>query len=235
MDLGFPSASQSFDNPPALGAFLGSARASAPPPPRDAKLPDVELACALIAGEPTAARIAIERFSPMVRGILRRGLGPDADVDDAFQEVFFCVFRRIPTLRDPLSLRAFVLAITFNTLLHERRRRQKRARFTCDDELIAASLVSAPDEAAASYALLRLGKLLSRLGERERRAFVLRFLEGHTALESAKLLGVSEPTARRALVYAWSRIRTWAARDPFLLDYIAQGVTEEDEPVEQHI
>jgi RNA polymerase sigma-70 factor, ECF subfamily len=233
VELGFPFASQSFDASPASGAFLRSARASTPPPP-DGRLTDFELAGALIAGEPAAARVAIERFSPMVRGILRRGLGPDADVEDAFQEAFFCVFRQIPRLRDPLSLRAFILGITLNTLLHERRRRQKRSRITCDDELVASSLVSGPDEAAASYALLRLAKLLGRLGERERRAFVLRFLEGHTALESAKLLGVSEPTARRALGYASSRIRKWAARDPFLLDYIAPGATDPGEPVEEH-
>lgn len=223
MDLGIPSAGRSFDAPTAPGAFLGSAPATSTAV-RDARLGDAELACALIAGEPTAARIALERFSPMVRGILRRGLGADADVEDAFQEVFFCVFRRIPALRDPLSLRAFVLGIAFNTLYHERRRRQKRARVTCDDELVAASLVSGPDDAAANYALLRLGKLLGRLGERERQTFVLRFCEGRTALEAAKLLGVSEPTVRRALAYAWSRIRTWAARDPFLLDYIAEDM-----------
>lgn len=200
---------------------------SAPPSsaaPRDPRLSDAELALALIAGEPTAARVALERFAPMVRGILRRGLGTDADVEDAFQEVFLCVFRRVSALRDPLSLRAFVLGIAFNTLYHERRRRQKRSRVTFDDDLVAESLVSGPNEAAASYALVRLARLLARLDERERRSFVLRVFEGRTALESAKVLGVSEPTVRRAFAYAWSRIRTWAARDPFLLDYMAEAV-----------
>lgn len=224
VDVGF-SSGQTFDVAPAPGAFLGSARATSTARPH-AKLTDAELACALIAGERAAAPIAIERFSPMVRGILRRGLGGDAEAEDAFQEVFMCVFHRVSTLRDPLSLRAFVLGIAFNVLFHERRRRQKRARVTCDDELVAASLVSSPDEAAASYAVLRLSQLLGRLGERERRTFVLRFFEGRTALEAAKVLGVSEPTARRALAYAWSRIRKWAARDPFLLDFVGDGVPQ---------
>jgi RNA polymerase sigma-70 factor, ECF subfamily len=230
VDVGFPSPGESFDATSAPGVFLGSVPApAAPTAVPDARLSDAELAHALIAGEPTAARVVMERFSPMVRGILRRGLGADADVD-AFQEVFLCVFRRIPAIRDPLSLRAFVLGIAFNTLYHERRRRQKRARVTCDDELVAASLVSGPDEAAANYALLRLGKLLNRLGERERQTFVLRFCEGRTALEAAKVLGVSEPTVRRALAYAWSRIRTWAARDPFLLDYIDESMVPKTPP-----
>ncbi len=220
MDLGFASGAYTFDAP--ASAALEAAR-PAPTPPRDHRLTDAELASALIAGDRAAARIAIERFAPMVRGILRRGLGTDADVEDAFQEVFLCVFHRVTALRDPSSLRAFVLGITFNMLYHERRRRQKRARITSDDELVASSLVSSPDEAAANYALLRLGKLLARLDERERRSFVLRHVEGRTALESAKVLGVSEPTVRRAFAYAWSRIRIWAARDPFLLDYIAEA------------
>lgn len=169
----------------------------------------------------------------MVQGILRRGLGTDGDAEDAFQEVFLCLFRRVPTLRDPVSLRAFVLSIATNTLMHERRRRQKRSLFTSND--LAAAAAPSPDEPSASYALARLGKLLARLGERERRTFVLSVCEGCTALEAAAALGVSEPTARRALSYARSRIRTWAARDPFLLDYFGNGVPPENEPAEAHI
>ena len=187
-------------------------------------LTDAQLGHVLIIGEPTAARIAMERYGPMVRRVLQRGLGPGADIEDAFQDVFLCMFRRVPTLRAPRSLRAFVLAIAYNTILYERRRRRKRARVTCDDELLAASLACAPDDVATSYAFRRLSQLLSRLSDREQRTFVLRVFEGRTALESPEVLGVSQPTARRALACAKSRIRKWAARDPFLLDYFVDAV-----------
>jgi RNA polymerase sigma-70 factor, ECF subfamily len=239
VDLGLPSSGESYDATFPGGTGLSTGPATRSAQAADAKLSsekatDTELAVALIAGDAAAARLALERFTPMVRGILRRGLGTDVDVEDAFQDVFFCVFRRVATLRDPASFRAFVLAITFNTLLHERRRRQKRARFTCDDELVAATLASSRDEPAASYAVIRLKRLLSRLGERERRTFLLRFCDGCTALESAETLGVSEPTVRRALAHARSRIRTWAARDPFLLDYFADGIPRESAVNQDH-
>lgn len=171
----------------------------------------------------------------MVRRILQRGLGPGADVEDAFQDVFLCVFRRVSTLRDPRSLRAFVLAITYNTILYERRRRRKRARVTCSDELLTASLACAPDDAATTYAFRRLSQLLTRLSDREQRTFVLRVFEGRTALESAEALGVSQPTARRALACAKSRIRKWAARDPYLLDYFVDAVESQAEQTEHHL
>ncbi len=173
----------------------------------------------MIADEPWAHRAALERFSPMVRGVLRRGLRRTSDIDDALQDVFICLFRRVPSLRDPGSLRAFVLSIAFNTLRRERRSGQRRSQLTCDDESIDVSVASSSHEPAASYALLRLGKLLGRLGERERSSFVLSVTEGYTAGEAAETLGVSETTIRRATAYARARIRSWAERDPFLLDY----------------
>jgi DNA-directed RNA polymerase specialized sigma24 family protein len=50
-------------------------------------------------------------------------LGPTLEVEDLTQEVFLRVFGRLPSLRDPSALRAFVLAVAMNVLKWELRRR----------------------------------------------------------------------------------------------------------------
>ncbi len=135
------------------------------------------------------------------------------------QEVFSCLFRRVSTLRDPHALRPFVLAITFNTVKYERRRRRRRSRVA----LIAdpAELnVAGREQPASNLAFVRFVALLRRLAERERTTFVYRFIEGMTVAQVAVALNVSEPTARRSFSRAFARMQKWAEKDPFLNDYL---------------
>ena len=55
--------------------------------------------------------------------------------------------------------------------------------------------------------------------ERERRAFVLRFVECMTVSEIAAALAISEATTRRCFTRAWLLVSKKAASDPFLSDY----------------
>ena len=73
---------------------------------------DVDLARALIANDAEAHRVAWHRFSSLVRGMVRRVCRHRVDCEDIVQEVFFCLFRRVHTLRDPVALRGFVIAVT---------------------------------------------------------------------------------------------------------------------------
>lgn len=179
---------------------------------------DVDLVIALTENDPEAPRVAVARFAPLVRHLLRRSLGPEDDLEDVQQEVFSRLFVRVRTLRDPLSLRAFVMAITVRTALHARSRRQKNTCFGLDPDQL--DLPATRDQVAASYALVRLEGLVQRLRERERATFVLRFVAGMTVSEIASTLLLSEATVRRSFSGAMSRVSKWAARDPFLSDYI---------------
>jgi len=179
---------------------------------------DAELVTALTEGRPAAFQTAWERFSPLVGGVLRHALGGD-ELEDVQQEVFSCLFRRVATLRDPLALRPFVLAITFNTVKYERRRRRRRARVALMADVAELNLAGR-DQPAANLAFVRFVSLLRKLAERERSTFVYRFIEGMTVAQVAVAMNVSEPTARRSFSRAWSRMQKWAAQDPFLKDYL---------------
>src|ERR1044072_7322051 len=71
---------------------------------------DLQLANALLAGDSTAAEVAWDRYAPLVHGIVSRALGPDAEVEDVTQEIFYRLFSRIGTLRKPEALRSFVIS-----------------------------------------------------------------------------------------------------------------------------
>lgn len=180
---------------------------------------DAELGQALIDAVPDAFQVAWQRFLPLVRHMVRRALGQAADADDLVQEIFFALFRGARTLRSPLVLRAYVMVIAARTLRNEQRRRRKWAHLPLEtEEQIAALRISA--DPATKHAFLSLEQLVGRLRERERLALMLRFVHGMGVDEVAEALGVSAPTARRSFSRALERLRAWANRDPFLVEYL---------------
>jgi len=191
--------------------------------PLSLDLSDADLVGELLKNRAEAHRLAFERFGPVVRRLLRRTLGPANDIDDVQQEIFWCLFRRVHTLRDPGSLRAFVMAIALRSALRERRRRRKSAHIALEPEPARIGQLSNREDAIASYALARLRKLVLRLRERERRAFVLRYVERMTVSEVAAALTISEATTRRCFTRAWLLVSKKAASDPFLSDYFEEA------------
>ena len=192
---------------------------------------DATLSRALAEGSKGAQRVAWERFSPAVRGVVRRSLGPEFDAEGVVQEVFLCLFQRIRTLREPAALRGFVMSITVltvrTTLRTEVRRQRLRRWLGQQQETEPKSLRLVPEDLDAREALTRFYEILARINERDRMAFLLRFVEGMGVAEVASAVGVSVPTARRCFTRAWERFTLLAGRDPFLADYVvALGSTE---------
>jgi RNA polymerase sigma-70 factor, ECF subfamily len=182
---------------------------------------DAELARALIEKRPAAAKVAWERFSPMVRRMIRRSLGPQHDVEDSVQDVFLCLFERVCTLREPQALKAFVIGITLRTLRYAIRRAQARRWIGLSRTAeLPDSRVTHADN-SSQRALIQFYQVLDRLRERDRIAFTLRFIEGMDAAEVAEAMGVSLPTARRAFTHAWERVTLLAQRDAFLSSYLS--------------
>lgn len=199
--------------------------------PSLAEADDAALAAALIAKHPAAPRAAWSRFAPLVRRILRRSLGPQHEVEDIVQDVFLCLFERVHTLRDPVALKAFVIAIAVRTARYEIRRARVRrwVGLSRTAELPDLRVVNADN--SARQALIRFYRALDRINERDRTAFVLRFIDGMEATEVAEALDVSVPTARRCFTRAWERVTFFAERDPFLVDYLnSLQVTSSEAP-----
>lgn len=185
---------------------------------------DVVLVSAALIGDARAPREIWRRFAPLVQRIVNRGLGWDDDVEDIVQNIFMTLFEKLPALRDPKALRAFLVSISARTVRYELRRRRNRRLLVLSPspELMEACAVSADTD--SRQALHRLRVLLDRLSAREREAFVLRFV-GLDLEQTAEALNVSIPTIRRALSRACERLSTLARGDGFLMPYLGVART----------
>jgi RNA polymerase sigma-70 factor (ECF subfamily) len=191
-------------------------------PTRDAP-PDVpkdaELAQRLAQGDHRAAVLLWRSHSVMVRGLIVRTLGSSAEVEDLVQQVFFVFFRKLPTLRDPSALRAFLFGITIREVRSELRRRRVRKwlQLTSGGDL---ANYHAPEDDKARYAFAQLRRLLDSLDTRGHLAFVLRHFEGYELVEVAEALSCSLATVKRVLSAVETKIWALAADDPSLAPYL---------------
>jgi RNA polymerase sigma-70 factor (ECF subfamily) len=178
---------------------------------------DASIARILIEGDRSAPRVAWHRFAPMVHRMLKRAFGPEHEIDDLVQDVFLTLFARVHTLREPQALRAFLIAITAHTIRYELRRKAA-LRWLRFGEPADAKAVDA--DLDSREAVVRLYRILDRLGSDDRTAFVLRFMEGLELTEVSHALGVSLATAKRRLARAWRRVVIGAQRDGALVEYL---------------
>src|SRR3954470_11690361 len=167
---------------------------------------DLELARALIAGQQHAAELAWERYAPLVHRIVSRAIGPDAEVEDVTQEIFYRLFSRIGTLRKPEALRSFVISFAIRIVKWELRRRRARRWLTLSETGEVPEEQLTVMDAESRYALRRLYALLDRLSTRERLVLVLRHVEGMTLEEIAEAMDLSLATVKRGLRRATQRV-----------------------------
>lgn len=185
-------------------------------PPKDA-----ELVGALRAGDPEAPALLWGRYSPSVGRVLAKALGPGFEIEDLTQEVFLRVFRRLPSLRDPNALRAFVVAIAMNVLKWELRRRWIGRRVRLSGTGTLPDIESPSTDVEARQVLQRCYRILDGLPTKERMAFVLRYMEGMTIEEVAAGLAVSISTAKRLVNRGAARVGAEVAADADLCSFFA--------------
>jgi RNA polymerase sigma-70 factor (ECF subfamily) len=136
-----------------------------------------------------------EQHSALVWRVLRRHGVPAREFDDACQEVFLVVFRRLPEFEGRSSLRTWIYAIALRVALGVRRkafmRRERLQEGTSDPP--------APSDLLDAYAQRETSRWLERaladLPAPKREVFVLYELEEMTVAEAANALGVPENTA----------------------------------------
>lgn len=136
------------------------------------------------------------------------GVPPDT-VDDAVQDVFLVVHRRLPQLDPAAPLRSWILGIARNVALkvHERRRRPPPRLALVQPEPAAPEELLARRDAAAV-----VERFLDTLHPEQRAVFVLARLEGLAIPEIARTLGIKIDTAYSRLRLAQRRFDRVVAR-----------------------
>jgi RNA polymerase sigma-70 factor (ECF subfamily) len=180
---------------------------------------DAELAQALMAGEAWAPAATWNRYAPVVYGIVRRALGSQADAEDVTQEVFFHLFSRVRTLRDPASFRSFVVSFAIRIVKWELRRRRARRWLLLTEPHRVPEVATFDGDPESREVLRRFYTLLDQLGTRDRLVFALRHLETMTLEEIAAALELSLSTVKRALSRASARVTRWIEGDRDLMTF----------------
>ena len=90
---------------------------------------DADLVEGLVARRPAAQGAVLRKFGPLVRRTLERSLGVGPEIEDVAQEVFLRLFRKVAGIKNPRSLRHFVIGIAVRTASEEVRRRSRRRRY----------------------------------------------------------------------------------------------------------
>lgn len=180
-----------------------------------------ELVTALRAGDVSAQAALWDRYSVGVRAVLRRMLGPSAEVEDALQEVFVQFFRSLGALRDPTALRPFLIGIAIRVARGALRKRRllRWFRLTHDGQLPESAL-EPPDDDRARVALRQLYTILEELDVDSRLLFVLRHIEGLALDAIAQGLELSTATVKRKLARVTPVVLARAKQSAELASYL---------------
>jgi RNA polymerase sigma-70 factor (ECF subfamily) len=133
-----------------------------------------------------------------------RLLGNRQDAQDAAQEVFLRLHRRLGEIDDTRNLSGWLYRVTVNVCRDIQRKRICTAPFE-DATVAVASGTEA--ELSREQQLRLIESALRALPEKERAAVTLRDLEGLPTREVAQILGSSEATVRSQISAARLKIR----------------------------
>jgi RNA polymerase sigma-70 factor (ECF subfamily) len=170
-----------------------------------------------------------DRFSPLVRRILRRALGPQAEVEGLLQDVFLRVLSQLSRiagaepklggLPEAAQLRPFVVGVTVRVLSTELRRHRLRRLLRLRSPWQQQEFPAGPADATTRTALLALYQILDDLDVDARLTFTLRHFEGLQITELASVMDASLSTAKRRLARANARVQAAVSRHPALTAY----------------
>ncbi len=148
----------------------------------------------------------VRRYLPVVYGAARRQL-PDASLaEDVAQAVFMVLARRHGELPEDVVLSSWLLKVTHLACLQARRNAGRRR----EHERKAAEMRRATISAEETPPGLLAGEMdaaLGRLGESDRAALTLRYLEEKSVAEVGLHLGISEEAAQKRISRAMERLR----------------------------
>jgi RNA polymerase sigma-70 factor (ECF subfamily) len=173
---------------------------------------DRRLAARCRAGDRDACEELYRRHAPRVLGLARRMVGPSEDAEDAVQDVFLAVFRKLDSFRGESSLGTWLYRLAMNVCLDRLRSRGTRESkvtdaFDADD----ASNVGPPQPAGrlSPGAAIDLERAIAALPEAARAAFLLHDVEGFDHQEVGAILGIAEGTSKSQVHKARLRIRAF--------------------------
>ena len=171
--------------------------------------PDKDLLTALREREPTAAEALIIAYGDRAYRLASRITGNAQDAEEAVQDAFWNVVRKIDTFRGDSAFGSWVYRIVANAAYQTLRTRQSRSRDVSWDEVLpvfdedgrhvmpmADWSPCVNDPAVQKELRLAVTTAINELPPAHRMVLMLRDVEGLSTLETAELLGLNVPTVK---------------------------------------
>lgn len=148
-------------------------------------------------GDETAARLLVERLTPLVLKIVRAHLPQRTSEEDLLQTILMKVFAKLDQFSGAVPLEHWVSRVAVNTCInalhHERIRPELRwADLTEEQEQVVRQLAGSEEELPASHQIAArelVEKLLERLEPTDRMLITLLHLEGRSLDELRQITG----------------------------------------------
>jgi RNA polymerase sigma-70 factor (ECF subfamily) len=183
---------------------------------------DAEIIEGLERGDPSAGRELYDRYGDLVNRLVWRLLGADAEHDDVVHVTFVNILASIGKLKNPASLRSWVMGVTVNTVRKEIRSRSYRRILH-----LVPDTPHVPDETRDDHLLGCVIAALGKLGADERIAFTLHHVEGQSLPETAAVTGCSLATVKRRIARAREAMARELRRDARLAAVVEEMTNEE--------
>jgi RNA polymerase sigma-70 factor (ECF subfamily) len=133
-------------------------------------------------------------FDFVWRSLCRLGV-VSADLEDAAQDVFVVVHRRLASFEQRASIKSWIFGIALRVAkLYRFRNARQRARVEADETLLVCKHGNPEEMRAQMQAAEQVQLLLDELDDDKRAVFVLAELEGMPAPEIAQALGLPTNT-----------------------------------------
>ncbi len=168
---------------------------------------DAVLVRRVLAGEPAAFAVLVDRHSGYCLRYAARMLGNREDAEDATQEALLRAYRSLDAYDGRRSFRTWLLSILVNrcrTALLHRARRERRV--VADEDRVAQASV-APDGTDAMEFREALARSLGRLAPEQREAFLLKHVEQLEYTEMAAITGDGISALKMRVQRACDRLR----------------------------
>jgi len=159
--------------------------------------------------------VYLDHFTMVWRGLRRLGV-PEASIDDAVQDVFLVVHRRLADFEGRSSLKTWLYGIVLRVAKDYRRARIRQAqRIERLAQLLSVEPASARtpvEDAERREASQALHAILAQLREDFREVLVLTEMEGLSVRDTAEVLGLGVRACQRRLRAARAAFEEQLAR-----------------------
>ena len=176
----------------------------------DANAQDLCWIRAARAGDQAAFRQLVEAHARRVFHVCLRVTGDEAMADDAVQDCFLAVYRKLGDFAGTSRFSTWLHRIAVNAALQLVRKRKRYREDALDEEMLeqAPANQPTPDRETEGLGMQEILQAAMReLSEMERLAFTLRHFEEFSIAEISSRLGVKDSACKQAIFRAVGKMR----------------------------